>query len=162
MVKINFFISKKSNNYLILIFFRKIKFITKKMSLGTQETVRQPSEMEGGGLSGPANSVESIDCGCGQLYQLSGLVKFATRRTFIILLCSIGVIQAASHAYFHVVSSTMGRLYNIDPVVMGMCCYYYYFFYINKKFLIKIYFRMGSVHVRNSANFVWSSRRLLG
>ncbi|KAJ8669936.1 hypothetical protein QAD02_001195 [Eretmocerus hayati] len=86
------------------------------MSQAPQEAVR--SEVEEG-LSGPANSLtaESIDCGCG-LYRLPQLVKFATRRVFLTILCSIGAIQGAAHAYLHVTSPTIARKFNFDPYLI--------------------------------------------
>ncbi|XP_016838552.1 solute carrier organic anion transporter family member 2B1 isoform X2 [Nasonia vitripennis] len=86
------------------------------MTLGPQEIVR--SEVEGS-FSGPANSLtpESIDCGCSR-YQLPRLAKFATRQSFLALLCCIGVLQAAAQAYLHVTSSTIARRFQFDPYLM--------------------------------------------
>jgi hypothetical protein len=83
------------------------------------EVLRSGSQMEDG-LSGPANPIpeQSIDCGCGQM-QCPKLAKFATRKLFVGLICWIGVVQAASHAYFYVTGSTIARKFQIDPYLMG-------------------------------------------
>ncbi|XP_058794488.1 solute carrier organic anion transporter family member 2A1-like [Phymastichus coffea] len=91
------------------------------MTLRPQEVVR--TEVEGE-LSGPANSLtpESIDCGCGG-YKLPQLAKFATRRVFLSLLCTIGFLQATSQAYLYVVSSSIARRFLIDPYLMEWILY---------------------------------------
>ncbi|XP_012523933.1 solute carrier organic anion transporter family member 1A5 [Monomorium pharaonis] len=88
------------------------------MTVRFPEVIRSGSEVEGS-LTGPANPIpsQSIDCGCGQL-QCPKLAKFATRRLFVGLICWIGVVQAASYAYFHVTGSTIARRFQIDPYVM--------------------------------------------
>lgn len=88
------------------------------MTVRFPEVIRSGSEVEGG-LSGPANPIpsQSIDCGCGQL-QCTKLAKFATRKLFVGLICWIGVVQAASYAYFHITGSTIARRFQIDPYVM--------------------------------------------
>lgn len=90
------------------------------------------SEVEGG-LSGPANPIpsQSIDCGCGQV-QCPKLAKFATRKLFVGLICWIGVLQAASLAYFHVTGSTIARKFQIDPYLMGA-------YYKQNVFILYIY-----------------------
>lgn len=87
------------------------------------EVLRSGSQVEGG-LSGPANPIpnQSIDCGCGQL-QCPKLAKFATRKLFVGLICWLGVVQAASHAYFQVAGSTIARRFHIDPYLMGTYFY---------------------------------------
>lgn len=87
------------------------------MTIRLQEVVR--SEVEGG-LSGPANPIpsQSIDCGCGQM-QCPKLAKFATRKLYVVLVCWIGIVQAASYAYFYVTGSTIARKFQIDPYLMG-------------------------------------------
>lgn len=91
----------------------------RKMTVRFPEVIRSGSEVEGG-LSGPANPIpnQSIDCGCGQL-QCPKLAKFATRKFFVGMICWIGIVQAASYAYFHVTGSTIARRFQIDPYVMG-------------------------------------------
>ncbi|KAK0171243.1 hypothetical protein PV328_008993 [Microctonus aethiopoides] len=73
------------------------------------------SEIEGG-LSGPANPIpdQSLDCGCSQL-PCPKLVKFATRKIFVGLVCWIGIVQAAAQAYYGLTSSTMARKFQILP-----------------------------------------------
>lgn len=87
------------------------------MTIGPQEIVR--SEVEGG-LSGPANPIpdESLDCGCAKL-PCPKLAKYATRGIFVAVLCWIGLVQAASHAYFQVTSSTVARRFQFNPNLMG-------------------------------------------
>ncbi|XP_012215064.2 solute carrier organic anion transporter family member 1A5 [Linepithema humile] len=89
------------------------------MSVRFPEMLRSGSEVEGG-LSGPANPIpsQSIDCGCGQM-QCPKLAKFATRKLFVGLICWIGVVQAASYAYFHVTGSTIARRFQLDPYLMN-------------------------------------------
>ena len=96
---------------------RRISF--RKMTVRFPEVIRSRSEVEGG-LAGPANPIpsQSIDCGCGQM-QCPKLAKFATRKLFVGLICWIGVVQAASYAYFHVTGSTIARRFQIDPYIMG-------------------------------------------
>ncbi|XP_018058851.1 PREDICTED: solute carrier organic anion transporter family member 1A5-like [Atta colombica] len=88
------------------------------MTVRFPEVIRSRSEVEGG-LAGPANPIpsQSIDCGCGQM-QFPKLAKFATRKLFVGLICWIGVVQAASYAYFHVTGSTIARRFQIDPYIM--------------------------------------------
>ncbi|XP_070149152.1 solute carrier organic anion transporter family member 2A1 [Polyergus mexicanus] len=88
------------------------------MTVRFPEVIRSGSEVEGG-LSGPANPIpsQSIDCGCGQM-QCPKLAKFATRKLFVGLICWIGVMQAASYAYFRVTGSTIARRFQIDPYSM--------------------------------------------
>lgn len=91
------------------------------MTVRFPEVIRSRSEVEGG-LTGPANPIpsQSIDCGCGQM-QCPKLAKFATRKLFVGLICWIGIVQAASYAYFHVTGSTIARRFQIDPYIMGTC-----------------------------------------
>ncbi|EFN79491.1 Solute carrier organic anion transporter family member 1A5 [Harpegnathos saltator] len=86
------------------------------MTIRLQEVVRSDVE---GGLSGPANPIpnQSIDCGCGQM-QCPKLAKFATRKLFVGLICWVGVVQAAAHAYFYVTGSTIARRFQINPYLM--------------------------------------------
>ncbi|KAG7205510.1 hypothetical protein KM043_007491 [Ampulex compressa] len=86
------------------------------MTIRLQEVVR--SEVDGG-LSGPANPIpsESIDCGCGQL-PCPKLAKYATRGLFVGLMSWVGLVQAASFAYFHVVGPTIGRRFQFDPNII--------------------------------------------
>ncbi|XP_011882238.1 PREDICTED: solute carrier organic anion transporter family member 1A5 [Vollenhovia emeryi] len=88
------------------------------MTVRFPEVIRSGSEVEGG-LSGPANPIpsQSIDCGCGQM-RCPKLAKFATRKLFVGLVCWIGVVQAASYAYFHVTGTTIARRFQFDPYVM--------------------------------------------
>ncbi|XP_011639833.1 solute carrier organic anion transporter family member 1A5 [Pogonomyrmex barbatus] len=88
------------------------------MTIRFPEVIRSGSEMEDG-LSGPANPIpsQSIDCGCGQM-QCPKLAKFATRKLFVGLICWVGVVQAASYAYFQVTGSTIARRFQIDPYIM--------------------------------------------
>lgn len=87
------------------------------MAIGPQGVVR--SEVEGG-LSGPANPIpdQSIDCGCGQV-PCPKLARFATRKFFLGLVCTIGLTQAACQAYFYVTSPTMARRFQLNPYLMG-------------------------------------------
>ncbi|XP_032662579.1 solute carrier organic anion transporter family member 74D-like isoform X2 [Odontomachus brunneus] len=87
------------------------------MTVRLREVVRSDVE---GGLSGPANPIpsQSIDCGCGQM-QCPKLAKFATRKLFVGLICWVGVVQAASHAYFYVTGSTIARKFLINPYLMN-------------------------------------------
>ncbi|KAK2578878.1 hypothetical protein KPH14_009745 [Odynerus spinipes] len=86
------------------------------MTIHLQEVVR--SEVEGG-LSGPANPIpsQSIDCGCGQL-PCPKLTRFATRRMFVGLVCWVGLLQAASSAYFYVIGPTIARRFQLDPYLI--------------------------------------------
>ena len=86
------------------------------MTIGPREVVR--SEVEG--LTGPAHPIpeQSIDCGCKQA-RCPKLARFATRRVFVSLLCWLGLLQAAAHAYLYVTSSTIARRFHIDPYWMG-------------------------------------------
>ena len=79
------------------------------------------SEVEGGGLTGPVNSLteESIDCGCSPQYRLPKLAKYATRKIFLTLLCLIGFVQAASQSYFYLVSTTLAKKYGVDMYLIG-------------------------------------------
>ncbi|XP_018401297.1 PREDICTED: solute carrier organic anion transporter family member 1A5 [Cyphomyrmex costatus] len=88
------------------------------MTFRFPEVIRSGSEVEGG-LAGPANPIpsQSIDCGCGQM-QCPKLAKFATRKLFVGLICWVGMVQAASYAYFHVTGSTIARRFQIDPYIM--------------------------------------------
>lgn len=105
--------------YLILIKRNNSFFFFRKMTVRFPEVLRSGSEVEGS-LIGPANPIpsQSIDCGCGQI-QCPKLAKFATRKLFVGLICWIGIVQAASYAYFHVTGSTIARRFQIDPYVMG-------------------------------------------
>ncbi|XP_066600870.1 solute carrier organic anion transporter family member 2B1 [Prorops nasuta] len=86
------------------------------MTIRLEEVVR--SEVEGG-LSGPANPIpdESIDCGCKQ-FPCPKLTRFATRRFYVILICWIGVIQAASLVYLFMIGPTIARRFQLDPYLM--------------------------------------------
>lgn len=88
------------------------------MTIHLQEVVRSDVE---GGLSGPANPIpsQSIDCGCGQM-QCPKLAKFATRKLFVGLICWVGLVQAASHAYFYATGPTIARKFQINPYLMGI------------------------------------------
>lgn len=90
------------------------------MTIRLREMVRSDVE---GGLSGPANPIpsQSIDCGCGQM-QCPKLAKFATRKLFVGLICWVGVVQAAFHAYFYVTGATIARKFLINPYLMGAYC----------------------------------------
>ncbi|KAI4477176.1 hypothetical protein M0804_012997 [Polistes exclamans] len=86
------------------------------MTIHLQEVVR--SEVEGG-LTGPANPIpsQSIDCGCKQ-FPCPKLAKFATRCTFVGLICWVGLLQAASSAYFYIIGSTIARRFQFDPYLI--------------------------------------------
>ncbi|XP_012285063.1 solute carrier organic anion transporter family member 1A2 [Orussus abietinus] len=86
------------------------------MTIGPRSVVR--SELEGG-LSGPANPIpsESIDCGCSGL-RLPKLARWATRATFLALICCIGATQAAAMAYWVATSNTIARRFRFHPTLM--------------------------------------------
>lgn len=90
------------------------------MTIRLREVVRSTSEVEGG-LTGPANPIpsQSIDCGCGQM-QCPKLARFATRGLYVGLICWIGMVQAAIHAYFYVTGSTIARRFQLDPYLMSL------------------------------------------
>ncbi|XP_063994543.1 solute carrier organic anion transporter family member 2B1-like [Diachasmimorpha longicaudata] len=83
------------------------------MTLGPREFMRSEA-MDG--LTGPAHPIpnELLDCGCGQL-RCPKLVKYATRKFFVALLCWIGFIQAVANAYFGLTSATIARRFQFEP-----------------------------------------------
>ena len=88
------------------------------MSQSPEETVRPEEESV---LSAPVNviSEDDLDCGCKQL-QFPRLVKYATRPVYVTILCLIGTLQGAAHAYILVTSLTVSRRFNIDYNSMGL------------------------------------------